>query len=67
MINPSLEDIGREVVYHDTRLKGNPIVLNVQDRGFITSFNDEFVFVRYQSGDTSAGTRREDLEWGNAN
>lgn len=53
MINPTEADIGRKVVY---------------DRGYrqvgvITSLTENYVFVRYGSGSTSAATRREDLEW----
>ena len=56
MIDPSAQDIGREVVYVGT-LKGTG------QPGTITSFNKHYVFVRYGTGDTSAATRREDLEW----
>lgn len=56
MINPTVADIGRKVIYRD--LSGSKI-----EEGSITSFNDHCVFVRYGSGSTSAGTRREDLEW----
>lgn len=31
------------------------------ERGFITSWNDKFIFVRYHSGDTSAATSPSDL------
>lgn len=57
MIQPTKADIGRKVIYRD--LSGSKI-----EEGIITSFNDYCVFVRYKwSGTTSAGTRREDLEW----
>jgi hypothetical protein len=57
VINPTDKDIGRKVVYCDRR--GSKT-----EEGVITSFNSYCVFVRYGSSTTSAGTRREDLEWG---
>lgn len=56
MIDPTEEDVGRKVVYRDR--SGSKV-----EEGVITSFNATFVFVRYGSQTTSAGTRREDLEW----
>ena len=58
MINPTKEDIGRGVVYRPQF--GEP------EDGAITSFNDKFVFVRYQKQHPSQpgqATLREDLEW----
>ena len=58
MINPTEEDIGMEVVYHPKFGK--------REDGVITSLNDKFVFVRYQSQHPSAdgqATKREDLTW----
>jgi hypothetical protein len=52
MINPTMTDIGRNVIY----LPRNQV-------GVITSFTDKYVFVRYGMGATSAATRREELEW----
>ena len=54
MIHPTQADIGRGVVYIPAVGPG--------DSGTITSFNERFVFVRY-NGVTSAATRREDLVW----
>ena len=58
MIKPAQEDIGRKVIYnahHD----GAP-----DEYGRITSFNESFVFVRYNPhSDTSQATSREDLRW----
>ena len=56
MIEPTLADIGRRVIY---RSPGGDTV----EQGTITSFNEQFVFVRYTAGPTSAATRREDLEF----
>lgn len=58
MINPTADDIGRKVVYQDRN--GYKI-----EEGVITSFNDHCIFVRYGAQSTSAGTRREDLNWSN--
>jgi hypothetical protein len=55
LIDPTEEDIGRAVKY--TAPHG------AQEYGRITSYNDSFVFVRYGAGDTSAATKREQLEW----
>lgn len=58
MINPTEADIGRGVVY----MPG----FGVAEDGAITSFNDKFVFVRYQKQHPSANgqaTSREDLHW----
>lgn len=52
MIDPTEADIGRKVIY----------VPRLQV-GVITSFTENYVFVRYGDGSTSAATRREDLEW----
>jgi hypothetical protein len=57
MIKPTVEDVGRMVIYRD--MGAGKI-----EEGAITSFNDHYVFVRYR-GITSAATRREDLEWSN--
>lgn len=54
MIQPRHTDIGRRVIY---RSRGK------MEEGWITSFNDNFVFVLYHAGDTSAATRRQDLDW----
>lgn len=54
MINPTKADIGRRVVY---------IGFGQDTEGVITSFNDDFVFVRYGRDTGSQATRRADLEW----
>ena len=54
-IEPTKADIGRSVIYHSYSGK--------VESGFITSFNDRFVFVRYDTGSTSQATRRDMLEW----
>jgi hypothetical protein len=56
MIEPTQNDIGREVIYRDRS------GYTMDAAGTITSFNDAYVFVHYHSS-TSAATRREDLEW----
>ena len=59
MINPTDKDIGRGVIY----AKGQ----DFEERGTITSFNDLFVFVRYEFAThpsaNGKATRREDLTW----
>lgn len=62
MIEPTVCDIGRIVIYVPGHAKGD---LKHQDceRGRITSFNDHSVFVRYGLGITSNGTSRQDLYW----
>lgn len=56
MINPTKDDIGRYVLYQG----GHP---DDKDRGYITSFNDYCVFVRYGKSVASQATYREDLTW----
>ena len=56
MIQPTASDINRQVVYC-------PYAGARPEVGYITSFNDHFVFVRYGDDKHSKGTRREDLEW----
>jgi len=58
MINPTQQDIGRNVIYS----AGHPSAFD--EYGRITSFNDSFVFVNYGKGSTSQATNREDLRWG---
>ena len=59
MIKPKQEDIGRLVIYKKGTKK--------EESGIITSFNDSYIFVRYNIalGDqaTSQATKPEDLEW----
>lgn len=54
-IEPTEADIGRGVIY-----RGGA---GEMEQGYITSFNDHCVFVRYGIGCTSQATSREDLEW----
>ncbi len=63
MIDPTEKDIGRNVTYipgHARGDWGHPDC----EHGFITSYNDHCVFVRYGMGSTSAATNRDDLRWG---
>lgn len=66
MIEPTEADIGRAVIYVE-KLQGqqSSSFNHRYQPGVITSFNDTCVFVNYgRPGTTSAGTAREDLEWG---
>lgn len=58
MIEPTKDDIGRRVVYTGDHLKG-------VEEGVITSFNDNYVFVRYDANHHINGTAtyRRNLEW----
>lgn len=55
MINPTTADIGRAVRYRD--------YAGEVEEGVITSFNADFVFVRYGSELTSKATSRRQLDW----
>jgi len=55
-IEPTTADVGRKVIYRDV---GAAKI----EEGVITSFNDNFVFVRYGANTTSQATARRDLEW----
>ena len=56
MIEPTLKSIGKAVWY-----KPHP---GTAEKGTITSFNEQYVFVRYGWGSsTSKATTREDLVW----
>jgi hypothetical protein len=55
MIDPQPGDEGRQVIY----LRG----FRRREPGVISSWNEEYVFVRYGIGSTAAATKREDLEW----
>ena len=57
MINPTDDDIGREVIYTAKHHGAKP------ESGVITSFNEHIVFVRYGRDTLSKGTAREDLNW----
>lgn len=54
MITPSNEDIGRKVVYNGH---------GGREEGVITSFNEEYIFVRYGEIGHGQATRPEDLEF----
>lgn len=61
MIEPTIKDIGREVIY--TGNHNGPV-----EYGIITSFNAGVVFVSYKNSEggrafTSKATSRSDLEW----
>jgi hypothetical protein len=58
MIEPAEKDVGRYVVY-----TGNSYPGGKPEVGYITSFNDYCVFVRYADDKHSKGTSRQDLEW----
>ena len=58
MIDPTVDDVGRSVLYTGNRYPGGK-----PEKGVITSFNDHSVFVRYGSDVHSKGTARDDLEW----
>ena len=57
MINPTMEDIGRGVVYQASHPNAP------REDGTITSFNWTTVFVRYKGDIHSKGTSRSDLVW----
>lgn len=54
-IEPTEADIGRNVIYHGHA--------GEREAGYITSFNDSVVFVRYGMGSTSQATSRDQLTW----
>lgn len=56
MIDPTLDDIGRRVVF--ARFVGDE-----PEHGVITSFNDSYVFVRYKGQAHSRPTERQDLSF----
>jgi hypothetical protein len=56
MIEPSIEDVGRHVIYTDR--PGGKV-----EQGVITSFSEHYVFVRYGADVHSKATRRIDLQW----
>ena len=58
MIEPKGSDMGRMVAYFPRHAPDKPEV------GEITSFNSEYVFVKYGVGNiTSKATLRADLNW----
>lgn len=54
MIEPTGEDIGRQVAYLNGHASG---------QGVVTSFNEHVVFVLYRGDIASKATRREHLFW----
>jgi hypothetical protein len=56
MIDPTNDDIGRVVIYHD-RIRG------LVERGIVTAFNHAYVFVRYSGERNAKATVRQDLAW----
>ena len=58
MITPTKTDIGRCVLYTGNTYPGGEI-----ERGVITSFNKQTVFVRYGADVHPKGTNPDDLQW----
>jgi hypothetical protein len=58
MIEPTLDDIGRRVVYIGNRFPGGQL-----EYGVIKLPTQFTVFVTYEGDNHAKGTRREDLEW----
>ena len=57
MIDPKERDIGRAVIYRPSEWSAKP------ERGRITSFDSQFVFVRYERSEYSVATNRDVLFW----
>lgn len=58
MVDPVLDDVGRAVIYHPSH--------GYSEKGIVTSFNERFVFVRYEKQHPTAtgqATSRENLFW----
>ncbi len=55
MIEPTHDDVGRKVIYTAWH--------NLSEEGVITSFNDQYIFVRYGGDVNSKATRRTNLDW----
>ena len=62
MIQGKAEIEGGKVTYVPWHAKNDKTHKDCQD-GVISSWNDDFVFVRYTTGDTAAATHRENLIW----
>lgn len=56
------DDIGRAVIYIPNHANGDMSHSDVET-GFIKSWNENWVFVRYHLGDTAAATNPENLRW----
>jgi hypothetical protein len=55
MITPTEDDIGRAVRYRTGQGEAQ--------YGFVTDFDADYVFVRYDRSNTPIATRRADLDW----
>jgi hypothetical protein len=53
MINPTIDDVGRKVIYR----RGT----KMQEEGVISTFTNRWVFVQYSEG--TKATHRADLDW----
>ena len=62
MIEPSEDDIGRLVRYIPGHARGDASHPDCED-GVVTSFNSQYVFVRYVKDMTPRATLRRDLIW----
>ena len=60
MIEPTEEDIGRNVTY--TPYRG--CTTKQLEFGVVSSFNDTYVFVRFGNDHHGKATRRDQLTWG---
>ena len=58
MIEPTLKDIRRRVIY-----KPDPDSTERMEAGVISSFNDDWVFVRYDDDGHPKATARVNLYW----
>ena len=58
MIEPTKHDIGRKVYFKQEWMETKD-----WEYGLITSFNDNYVFVRYGTDTGSKSTYRKDLYW----
>jgi hypothetical protein len=58
MIEPTMKDVGRQVVYKQAWMQPKDY-----EHGIVTGFNEHFVFVRYGSETQAKSTKREDLTW----
>lgn len=58
MIEPTKDDIGREVVYYKEWMRPDQM-----ESGIIINFNEMYVFVKYKNDFHSKATYREDLRW----
>lgn len=56
MIEPTVNDIGRRVVFRDR-------AIGLVEEGTVESYNPRYVWVKYDGDPVSKATRRQDLEW----